>query len=698
MSSLVITNAGVQLMAKLAAGKATSTFTKLQLSSKQYSTGDLEGLTSLSDVKQEVTFSSINAVSTGTVKLTAVAENTSIKEGFTVNTLGLITTDRTNEILYAVIDISGEPDFQPAYDAESISRLSYAFTIQVGKASSVTVNVTQATSSYEVGYDGTESGLKSTNVQDAINEVYSNAKEFSSSSSKVIDSHAKTTVVGEDGVHGLRFYNDVLQFYNQETHSWVDIETGGGGIAPSNVVGPKVKIGNAKLTIAWGDPGDTVVGGQTICTWKGTKLVQKAGSFPTNIKDGTVLLDNQVKDAYATNGFEINGLTNDTTYYFQLFPYSDKNAVNENAANRLTGTPQPFRKMTAIIDLSNSNPTSSVTYADDAVGMTPGSAAWDEFFGHYPVLFKNGAEVGKLKTTDYTKFEDGSAADITSGNAGDVMVAFPRRGVKITTIGNILTISMTDDPDNADFEYLAHTRGSTRKEKFYLGAYKGFVDSNKLRSWSGKLPTASQTIGTFRTQAQANGSGYEQSGFYQLTFRQCMYILKYKNLNSQTAVGRGYVDGNSAAIATGGTNAKGMDFGETTGKLQMKLFGLEDFWGNLYEWIDGIVTNSTRNMLTATDGFNDTGSGYTDQGQGATANIGNYMSKPQGTTKTGFLAKEVSGSETTYFCDYASLYASCVASFGGSWGRASAAGAFRLNVNDASSNSGASIAARLMYL
>ena len=130
----------------------------------------------------------------------------------------------------------------------------------------------------------------------------------------------------------------------------------------------------------------------------------------------------------------------------------------------------------------------------------------------------------------------------------------------------------------------------------------------------------------------------------------------------------------------------------------MKLFGLEDFWGNIWEWIDGLVTNSTRDILTATANFNDTGSGYSNQGQGATADIGNYMSKPQGTTKTGFIAKEVSGSATTYFCDYAILYASRVAYFGGSWGYGSDAGAFRLYVNYSADNSSAYVAARLMYL
>ena len=74
------------------------------------------------------------------------------------------------------------------------------------------------------------------------------------------------------------------------------------------------------------------------------------------------------------------------------------------------------------------------------------------------------------------------------------------------------------------------------------------------------------------------------------------------------------------------------------------------------------------------------------------------MSKPQGSTKAGFVAKEVNGSETTYFCDYAALCASCVAGFGGGWSYAADAGAFRLGVRSTSSDSAATVAARLMYL
>ena len=354
--------------------------------------------------------------------------------------------------------------------------------------------------------------------------------------------------------------------------------------------------------------------------------------------------------------------------------------------------------MTVVIDQSNSNPETCITYADDAVGMTPGSSEWDDFFGHYPCLFKDGVEVGRLNPNNFAQFEDGTDADITSGDAGDVMIAFPKLGYKISTSGNIVTVSMTDNPNAEGYCYLAHTRGSTVKDVFYLGAYKGYVTSSKLRSLSGKTPTVNTTIGNFRTQAQANGSGYDQSAFNQLIFRQCMYLLKYKNLNSQVAVGQGYVNG-SSAVSTGGTNTKGMDYGTTSQTQQMKLFGLEDFWGNVYEFIDGIFSDSSYNILTATENFNDTGSGYTNQGaSGFSSNTSGWMSKVQGTSEKGFVLKEKNGSSTTYYSDYADVYASRLASFGGHWSIGTSAGAFSLLVNRSASNSTFNISSRLMYL
>src|SRR5574344_2164725 len=167
------------------------------------------------------------------------------------------------------------------------------------------------------------------------------------------------------------------------------------------------------------------------------------------------------------------------------------------------------------IDLTNSNPETAVTYTDDAVGMTPGSAEWDTmpiFKDIKPCVLKGGVVQYYLNPNDFTKKADGTAADITSGNDGDVMIEIPKTGYKISTVGTILTIKVTDNPDAGaeGFRYYAHTRNAEGdREKLYIGAYLGYTTSSKLRSLSGKTPTVSQAIGTFRTQAKANGTGYD---------------------------------------------------------------------------------------------------------------------------------------------------------------------------------------------
>lgn len=368
----------------------------------------------------------------------------------------------------------------------------------------------------------------------------------------------------------------------------------------------------------------------------------------------------------------------------------------------ITAPSATYKVMTAKFNLSDSNPTTWGTYMNDAEGMTAGSADWDEFFGHYPCILDNGTELGKLKTDDMTKYENGSSAPITTIGK-DVMICFPRRGLKIWTDGGYLYISMTDAPDDSNFDYYAHTYKGNSCDKFYLGKYKGYASSNKLYSVSGQIPTVSQTIGTFRTYAEARGTGYEQSAFFQLTYRQAMYMLKYCGQNAQIAVGRGFVDGNSAIYgATGYTNSRGMDWGETTGKFPMTLFGLEDFYGNIYEWIDGIYSNTNRQLLAADGNYNDTGSGYTAITDAtASSNWSGYLRYPIGITNGGFaplVSSSDKGTDSTYFCDSAYVYADRLASFGGVWNYASGAGVFRLLVNLSASDSFAAVGSRLIYM
>lgn len=292
-----------------------------------------------------------------------------------------------------------------------------------------------------------------------------------------------------------------------------------------------------------------------------------------------------------------------------------------------------YKIMTVVINEEDSNPETCCSYADDAVNMQSGASAnaqWQEFFGYKPCLFKNGQVIGYLNPNDYSKFENGSTADITSGNAGDVMIEFPRRGIRSVKDGNTIRISMTDAPNDPDFKYYAHQRGTVPKEAFYIGAYPGvytngeyFVDeyADTMRSLSGQNmvlasnPTAEWS--NVREQCKNNGDGYESFPYILMVFIQVMYVLQFKNLYSVDMLGLRFIDAKHNTTASDGTeighiyyktgsaNTKGLFFkNEYDDDLDSvvtstKTFGLEDLlsFGYLH---DGVVLLANYNSSRTT--------------------------------------------------------------------------------------------------
>lgn len=262
-----------------------------------------------------------------------------------------------------------------------------------------------------------------------------------------------------------------------------------------------------------------------------------------------------------------------------------------------------YKVMTVVINEADSNPATCCSYADDAVNMQSGASAnaqWQEFFGYKPCLFKNGRVVGYLNPNDYSKFENGSSADITSGNAGDVMIEFPRRGIRCVKDGDTIRISMTDAPNDPDFKYYAHQRGDISKDAFYIGAYPGvytngeyFVDeyADTLRSLSGQnmvlatYPTDQWS--NVRDQCKNNGDGYESFPYILMVFIQIMYVLQFKNLYSVDMLGMRFIDAERNTTASDGTKIGYMYY--KTGSANTK--GL--FFKNEYDDdLDSVVTST----------------------------------------------------------------------------------------------------------
>lgn len=227
------------------------------------------------------------------------------------------------------------------------------------------------------------------------------------------------------------------------------------------------------------------------------------------------------------------------------------------------------------------------------------------------------------------------------------------------------------------------------------------IENNRARSRSGIAAAVSTAIQDFRTAAHANGAGYDLCHFHAMTLIQCLYTIRYKNLDGQTAIGQGLTVGGNISLLSGSRNANGMFFGTQATDEAVKCFGIEHLWGNTWQAVDGLFYGANREIMTATQNFNGgpnsvPPAGYVNQGIAGDANISGFITRPQGTTNRGLLPNVGGGSATTHFCDNGNFSPSNFSAFGRGWTSAANAGAFCWATwnGTAASNAGA----RLMFL
>lgn len=144
-SKLVITNKGQALLAKMIAGSGNIEFTKVSASSTAYTDAQLEGLTSLSNVKQTSLISKVTRTNEVAIKVEAAFTNTELTAGYYMKALGLYAVDPdVGEILYAVTRETSGNCYMPAYNGITVSGAYVQLVTTVGNAENVSLEVDQA--------------------------------------------------------------------------------------------------------------------------------------------------------------------------------------------------------------------------------------------------------------------------------------------------------------------------------------------------------------------------------------------------------------------------------------------------------------------------------------------------------------------------------------------------------------------------
>ena len=290
--------------------------------------------------------------------------------------------------------------------------------------------------------------------------------------------------------------------------------------------------------------------------------------------------------------------------------------------------------------------------------------------------------------------------DATAGK----LVKIPKYWFKWTRSGNGMKLQISNGPEAGFHVSPAHAdRGDGKGERDYV--YVGRYHCNtSYKSQAGSQPAASMTRAQARSNIHNLGSTYWQYDFAMYWTIMMLYLVEYANWNSQATIGYG-CSPSSQKFNMGATDA--MIYHTGTSAASRTTYGsvqyrhIEGLWDNVYDWCDGIrFSGSTVYCIANPASFSDT-SGGTNVGTRATS--GGYISGWTNPTADGFeyalYPNAVSGSETTYVCDYCVYVASGVVLLvGGYYGQNQNHGAFCLYGDYAASDADASIGCRLQKL
>lgn len=318
----------------------------------------------------------------------------------------------------------------------------------------------------------------------------------------------------------------------------------------------------------------------------------------------------------------------------------------------------------------------------------------------------------------------GDAGYTEDGSNGQVMVKIPKFYYKVTpdSDGGLDGVNIRkctwEISDTADDGFALHPAfydaSGNEIDYFLYGAFDGVgqrdsaygtsynTASDKLSSVAGSsmLPVNNLTRATARTMATNRGVGWYSAGVKQTMAVQMLMAVEY-GFNSQIAIGQGVVSASAATYAgqTTGNVTSGTQDNKTT---PVNWRGIENFWGNVWDWIDGLnIDNRTPYFCNSYTFVDDTATGYTQIGFNLPSS-NNFISALGYDSNNDWimLPSEASGASAT-----STIGDNCysnsgwrVARLGGRWSNGSYAGAFYWYCYSYSSYAYSDVGARVMFV
>ena len=357
---------------------------------------------------------------------------------------------------------------------------------------------------------------------------------------------------------------------------------------------------------------------------------------------------------------------------------------------------------TALTRLTKANDPNKLVTVDittepvPAVGTGSGSSPFDKYMPWMEM------EEYNIEAETGMRTKKGNSNFTRTQPTKPVLVKIPEFYYKVEKSGTIFRYYVADGPVD---EFHLHPGSGC-----YVARYEAIGSNNSslgsfLGSYSSTLaPSTRQTRDTYRTRARNMASGFQLYDFAAWCAVGLLYRVEYADWGSQEKISRGIVNDN-AAHKTGETDAMVYHTGRAAGGLintaAVQYRGIENPWGNVFEWIDGInVNNRVPYICTEPNSYaDDTTSNYTSSGitlpnSGWIKGLGFSSAFPWALLPdtTG------GGSATTYIPDYINSSSGwSVLDVSGCYTNASIAGLFYLDASQSSGISSQYIGARLQF-